>query len=283
MSAYCRRLSVAKGIVCHLPEISHCLDVSRHWFSSSVEVISEGGSFPHFHSPFRSISFESESKLSRIEREAFQGSSLKSIHLPASVLHLDAYCLAYCESLTSISFASNSKLRRIEHSAFQGTSLRSIQFPASLEEIGKGCFFSCGALKSAAFASKSNLSLIQQSAFAESGLTSIHLPASVLVIGQSSFYSCKSLEFVTFDPDSRLERIEDNAFDLTSITEMIIPGGIISFSGSAFSSDSFELLSFSPFSTRFCVEGDMIQDICGGRSIRLFGRKSEYQLLVRLK
>jgi hypothetical protein len=65
----------------------------------------------------KAISFESESKLSRIEGWAFFGSGLTSIHFPASVEVICESCFSNCTSLASISFESGSKLCESRFSA----------------------------------------------------------------------------------------------------------------------------------------------------------------------
>jgi hypothetical protein len=67
-----------------------------------------------------SISFESNSRLMRIESNAFSHSSLQSIVIPSNVEILASSCFYKCESFSSISFESNSRLRRIESQACYG-------------------------------------------------------------------------------------------------------------------------------------------------------------------
>jgi hypothetical protein len=53
-----------------------------------------------------SVTFESNSKLQRIEESAFVGSGLRPIHVPASVEVLCKLCFYCCTSLTSITGCS---------------------------------------------------------------------------------------------------------------------------------------------------------------------------------
>jgi hypothetical protein len=77
-----------------------------------------------------SISFETESELTRIESGAFSYcSSLKSITIPRHVQILCSYCFSSCTSLSSISFEAESGLVRIEAGAFCYTSLLSVVVP----------------------------------------------------------------------------------------------------------------------------------------------------------
>jgi hypothetical protein len=56
-----------------------------------------------------SISFESNSRLIRIESDAFFYSPLQSIVIPSNVEILGSKCFSYCQSLSSITFESNSR------------------------------------------------------------------------------------------------------------------------------------------------------------------------------
>jgi hypothetical protein len=60
------------------------------------------------------VRFESESRLSRIEKKAFSGSHLIEIVIPASVEFLGESCFSFCGSLSSVTFESGSRLVGIE-------------------------------------------------------------------------------------------------------------------------------------------------------------------------
>jgi hypothetical protein len=135
--------------------------------------------------------------------------------------------------------------------------------------IGVRCFSRARSLVAISFELDSQLSRIEYEAFHRSGLRSIYFPASVLEICEYSFANCESLRSITFDRDSKLQRIEVFAFDSTPIATLTIPGGVESillyFSGSAFEGERLKFVSFSPFSTKFIVDGGTIRDISGHR------------------
>jgi hypothetical protein len=79
---------------------------------SSVEVLGES-CFSVCES-LSSVTFESGSILSRIEKWAFTGTGLIQIIIPASVEVLCEGCFSECKSLSSVRFESGSKLSRIE-------------------------------------------------------------------------------------------------------------------------------------------------------------------------
>jgi hypothetical protein len=76
-----------------------------------------------------SVTFESGSRLERIEEYAFTGSGLKSIVIPSSVVVLGYSSFRECKSLESVTFESGSRLERIKESAFSGCGLKSIEIP----------------------------------------------------------------------------------------------------------------------------------------------------------
>jgi hypothetical protein len=112
-----------------------------------------------------SISFESNSRLTRIESNAFSDSSLQSIVIPSTVQILGSSCFFYCKSLSSISFESNSQLTRIESDAFSCSSLESIVIPSTVQILGSSCFSYCESLSSISFESNSQLTRIESLPF----------------------------------------------------------------------------------------------------------------------
>jgi hypothetical protein len=112
----------------------------RNFSSSSTIIISSdieilGSSCFSSCKSLSSISFESNSRLNRIESNAFSSSSLKSISIPRNVEILGSSCFSDCKSLSSISFESNSRLNRIESEVFRGSSLESISIPQNVQFI----------------------------------------------------------------------------------------------------------------------------------------------------
>jgi hypothetical protein len=136
----------------------------------------------------KSVTFDCDSTLSRIEKGAFRESSLISIHLPSSVEVLCEECFYLCKSLTSVTFECDSKLSRIEECAFLESALISIHLPSSVEVLCEECFSVCESLTSVTFECDSKLSRIEQGAFRLSSLISIHLPSSVEVLCEECFY-----------------------------------------------------------------------------------------------
>jgi hypothetical protein len=100
-----------------------------------VEILSEN-CFSHCVS-FSALTFESDSKLHRIDSHAFYAcSSLQSIQIPASVVIIGEHAFEACMSLSSVTFEAGSKLEQIGSMAFSGlTLLRSICIPRSVKVL----------------------------------------------------------------------------------------------------------------------------------------------------
>jgi hypothetical protein len=99
----------------------------------------------------KSVVFEENSQLSRLEARAFCESGLTSIHLPASVSVIGEHCFSDCASLASITFESGSQLSELANSVFSSSGLTSIHLPASVLVIGARCFSDCVSLTSITF------------------------------------------------------------------------------------------------------------------------------------
>jgi hypothetical protein len=170
-TVFLRRITVHRGVVEDFPLDSGNRQPSdRLWISSSMS-----GLFQSYFSnctSLPSITFESNSKLQRIDESAFTESDLTTIHVPASVEVLCKNSFSNCKSLASITFESNSKLQRIEESAFVLSGLTTIHVPASVEVLCQYCFCYCKSLTLITFESNSKLQRIAESAFAMSDLTS---------------------------------------------------------------------------------------------------------------
>jgi hypothetical protein len=104
------------------------------WLVLTVEIL--GSKCFSYCESLSSITFESNSHLTRIESGAFSWSSLESILIPRNVEILGSQCFSNCHSLSSIKFESNSQLKRIKSGAFSFSSLQSILIPLTVEILG---------------------------------------------------------------------------------------------------------------------------------------------------
>ena len=126
-----------------------------------------------------------------INFNAFKGSNLKSIILPASITDIGDEAFANCTSLTYVYLPSG--LKTIQPSIFAGcTSLETISLPDGVIEIKNCAFMGCISLKSINLSSK--LETIGQYAFEDcSSLNSIRIPSTVTYIGAYAFNRCSNL------------------------------------------------------------------------------------------
>jgi hypothetical protein len=142
---YCeRRLLVQEGSVDNIVRLQDFSaagfrDIVQAWIPESITVLPP----KHFAGfvRFQSISFEINSRLTRIESNAFSNSLLQSIMIPRSVEILGSSCFYWCKSLSSITFESDSRLIGIESFAFSESSLQLIVIPSTILFIAYDAVF----------------------------------------------------------------------------------------------------------------------------------------------
>ena len=151
---------------------------------------------------------------------AFSGSSLTSITIPATVTHILAGAFYQATQLTSITIPAS--VTTIGDAAFRGaTQLTSVTIPASVTSIGAAAFAETIALTSVTI--PASVTSIGNNAFGgATQLTSITIPASVTSIGNYAFYGATRLATVTFAAGSKID-IGMQAFYGTAVTSITIP------------------------------------------------------------
>ena len=180
--------------------------------------------------------------LTAIGTQAFWGSSLVSISIPASVETIEGGAFCRCTALQTVTFEKGSKLKTIKSgSIWSGvfescTSLTSIEIPASVETIGWIAFRNCTSLQTVTFEKGSKFKTIGSDVFSDcTSLTSIEIPASVEEIRGSAFFGCSSLKTVTFEKGSKLKTIGSDVFlNCTSLTMIEIPASVETIEDQAF-------------------------------------------------
>jgi hypothetical protein len=160
-------------------------DPARVWFNESMSVLPNH--LFHRSKTLDFVSFESNSRLTRIGSHAFSFSPLHSILIPRNCQILCSDCFFWCKSLQSVTFESNSRLTRIESKAFLDSSLQSIVIPCNFQILCSECFSGCESLESVSFESNSRLTRIEFRAFSYSSLQSIMIPRDVRFIDGSAF------------------------------------------------------------------------------------------------
>ena len=86
---------------------------------------------------------ELSSDVTEIPKDAFWGTGLTSIEIPASVMNIGAYAFCQCNNLGCVTFADGSQLSTIGEEAFWNSGLTSIEIPASVTEIKEETFEYC--------------------------------------------------------------------------------------------------------------------------------------------
>jgi hypothetical protein len=191
------------------------------------------------------VAFELNSKLTRIEEEAFCASSLAAITIPSSVQVLGPSCFSLCKSLISVTFEPGSKLERVDEGAFAKSGIQTIDIPSSVAHLCKSCFFGCGSLGSVSFELGSRLRRIEESTFSDAALQTIAIPSSIEVLCRASFLGCRSLASISFESHSRLERIDEEGFYYSGLKKFVVPSSVETLGRSCFSQcKSLESVTF---------------------------------------
>jgi hypothetical protein len=182
-----------------------------------------------------SVTFDANSRLSRLESLAFYKSGLESIHLPGSLEVICESCFFYCKSLTSVTFDSISRLQRIGNSAFAFTALTALVIPGCISSFA-GSALAGLQLQTFSFSGISMTYCICNyfvQAFSGRFLiryfgmdVNVVVDSSVEVICESCFSACESLTSVTFDANSLLSRLESRAFCLSRLRSIHLPGSL---------------------------------------------------------
>ena len=190
---------------------------------ASVETIGFGA---FENSSLSEVLFEDGINLLTLGYRAFYNAeNLKTISVPASVVSIDYYAFAECDSLYQVNFAPDNKLTGIYEGAFLNCSnLTDITVPDSIIEISDYAFYGCRGLEELPVSDTSALKGIYDYAFAYSGLTSLDLPASIIDIGEYAFMGT-NLTSVTIPEENKLVlNIGLGAFaDCNRITQMTLP------------------------------------------------------------
>ncbi len=198
-----------------------------------------------------SVTYDADSQQESIGPNAFRGSSLASIRIPASVQIIEKY--AFTDSLlVTVSYDCSNHPLFIGAASFSGTpyaanglvmpsaSCRRIEFalgasdvldghlivPAASTRIDSDLFDGI-AITTVTFEEGSELKVIADEAFEDSYLTSIDIPASVELIGDAAFRGSFALSSISFRCSSHSLSIAANAFAETALTSVALPPGAI--------------------------------------------------------
>jgi hypothetical protein len=258
-----------------------------------------------------SVTFENESKLTRIEAGSFSHCSIESICIPRSVQSLGASCFEGANGgarnilnvagddgnpvkefpdAFAIEFESDSELERIEEKCFANCSLTFICLPRSLNFVGDSAFQ--GVPREALALEEGNARFaIDGDIFADVsdgravtyvgrfGLVTIQ--KSITILGKFCFQGAMIQSF-RFEAGSALVAIEDSCFYGSHIDSIDIPGSVESLGKLCFSAAVVTVLRFEENSRLKRIEGSCFQccqlmgSICIPRSVEVLGERCFY-------
>lgn len=208
-------------------------------------------------SALASVTFAADTALKSIGTEAFMGTALQTISLPAtlqtisdrafyqakltaatvpaSVTEFGTAVFWECTELAHVEFAAGSPLTEIPHSTFRGDKkLAEFLLPEGISVIGEQAFAQCDLIDSFDF---SGITSIGGSAFTETAFTSVKFYPCLKEIGYSAFQYCNSLTKVEFDTAESYHDLTIGYrafFDDEELVSVNFPEGLTEIGDSAF-------------------------------------------------
>ena len=167
--------------------------------------------------------------LTAIGTQAFWGSSLVSISIPASVEEIRGSAFFGCSSLKTVTFEKGSKLKTVAGFS-HCTSLTTIEIPASVETIGQYAFNDCTSLNTVTFEKGSKLKTISNGAFAFCwALTTVDMSActQVTVIGEYAFSDDSKLQLFKIGTRTPPSCGNDVFTGINSYSVLKVPAGCV--------------------------------------------------------
>lgn len=179
------------------------------------------------------------STVTSIGKQAFEGSSITDIVIPAGVTRIEDGTFIYCYNLKTVTIPSS--VLAIGDSAFRKCVQLQVSIPTSVVNIGDSAFSECWKLSEITFSS--NLKTIGRSAFKLTGLTSVDLPDSVLSVGELAFADCRRMTSAKLPKG--MKHIPAKIFKRSdSLTSVKIPKGVVSIGDEAFDRTALAKIQF---------------------------------------
>lgn len=131
-----------------------------------------------------------------IEDQAFSGTTITKVTIPASIEKIGTAAFAYNNNLAEVVFAEDSALEEISWGTFAYCiNLKTFTMPSSVKTVDGMAFYGCNSLEKINLSA--DLQRINREAFRNcKSLVSISFPEGLISIGESAFYNCTSLESV---------------------------------------------------------------------------------------
>lgn len=129
-----------------------------------------------------------------IEDQAFAGTSITKVTIPATIEKIGKAAFSYNSKLTEVVFAEDSAIDEISWGSFAYClTLKSFTVPSSVKTVDGWAFYGCEYLT--AINLPDGLETINTQAFSECiRLTSVNFPEGLISIGEAAFYNCTALE-----------------------------------------------------------------------------------------
>ena len=165
--------------------------------------------------------------LTAIGTQAFWGSSLVSISIPASVEEIRGSAFFGCSSLKTVTFEKGSKLKTVAGFS-HCTSLTTIEIPASVETIGQYAFNDCTSLHTVTFEKGSQLKTVD--GFSNcTALTTVDMSActQVTVIGEYAFSDDSKLQLFKIGTRTPPSCGNDVFTGINSYSVLKVPAGCV--------------------------------------------------------
>jgi hypothetical protein len=179
------------------------------------------------------LSFESDSKLVRIDDRCFYRCPMKVIWIPR---HVDFIAgSAFQESAIESIFFEPVNQRFVFQEGFLIDRIESrivrclnrsdqIHIPQNMEILEKSSFSGLE-IKEVTF--EQDLKLIGEFCFSLSHLQSICIPSSVEILCKSCFEDCKNISIIKFESNSHLTQIDESCFARSALESICIPSSVL--------------------------------------------------------
>jgi hypothetical protein len=206
---------------------------SESTFVCSKEIDEIGEGCFAFRKCIEKVVLEENSRVQRLGPEAFMGTSIREIIIPASVDIIDHGCFRNCVSLTTVEFEPKPKLREIKAIAFAGTQISEIEIPASCESLPGALV----GIRSIVFSPENRFFAVRGDFIIKNSeeirlvrymgaQSRVVIPNDVEVIDLCCFCLCDAVHEIIFEPKSNVRRIEGRAFPKTEIERIEIPESV---------------------------------------------------------